>query len=258
MSLNQSLSHEQQQAAFMCTAPVCILAGAGSGKTRVITHRIAFLVREQGVKPQSILGVTFTNKAAREMRERVEKLLPYQGNEVLLGTFHGLAARFLRYYGDLVGISRDFLIYDEDDATRLVKKIINERYQLSKDELSAEVKKVLRRRDGAKEELEHNAKLERVDSIVALYQERLTKMGALDFSGLLIKFCELLENPEGARILCGRVRHVVVDEYQDINAIQARIIHILAQNADSVAIVGDDDQSIYGWRGASASFMQKF
>lgn len=94
MSSNQQLSHEQQEAAFMCTTPVCILAGAGSGKTRVITHRIAFLVREQHVRPQSILGVTFTNKAAREMRERVERLLPYQGNEVLLGTFHGLAAKF--------------------------------------------------------------------------------------------------------------------------------------------------------------------
>ena len=164
----------------------------------------------------------------------------------------------MRYYGDLVGVTRDFLIYDEDDATRLIKKIINERYQLDKDELSAEVKKVLRRRDNAKEELEQGAKFERVDSIVALYQERLLKMGALDFSGLLIKFCELLENPEGARILCGRIRHVVVDEYQDINAIQARIIYILARNAESVAIVGDDDQSIYGWRGASASFMRKF
>jgi DNA helicase-2/ATP-dependent DNA helicase PcrA len=258
MSLKQSLSLEQQQAAFMCAAPVCILAGAGSGKTRVITHRIAYLVREHKVRPQSILGVTFTNKAAREMRERVEQLLPHQGNDVLLGTFHGLAARFLRYYGDLIGISRDFLIYDEDDATRLIKKIINERYKLSKEELSAEVKKVLRRRDGAKEEAEYNSKLERVDSIVALYQERLKKIGALDFSSLLIKFCELLENPEGARILCGRIRHVVVDEYQDVNAIQARIINILAENADSVAIVGDDDQSIYGWRGACASFMQKF
>lgn len=242
----------------MVSAPVCILAGAGSGKTRVITHRIAHLVKDQGVSPHTILGVTFTNKAAREMRERVERLLPYQGNDVLLGTFHGMAARFLRYYGDLVGVSRDFLIYDEDDATRLIKKIINERYQLSKDELSAEVKKVLRRRDVSLENEEHSAKLERVDSILAIYQERLTKMGAVDFSGLLIKFCELLEHEEGARILCSRIRHVVVDEYQDINAIQARITHILAHKADSVAIVGDDDQSIYGWRGASAHYMQKF
>jgi DNA helicase-2/ATP-dependent DNA helicase PcrA len=258
MTEQQALSAEQQQAALMVAVPICILAGAGSGKTRVITHRIAHLVKHMGVEPRSILGLTFTNKAAREMRERVERLLPYQGNDVMLGTFHGMAARFLRYYGDVVGISKDFLIYDEDDATRLVKKILRERYDLSKDELSAEVKKIMRFRDAEKLAAEKTASSERAEHILQLYQERLTKMGALDFSGLLLKFQELLQNEEGLRIIGGRVRHLLVDEYQDTNAIQSNIVHILAKQADTVAIVGDDDQSIYGWRGASAHYMQKF
>lgn len=260
MPQNQPLSHEQEQAAFTYDAPICILAGAGSGKTRVITHRIAHLVKERGVSPHNILGVTFTNKAAREMRERVERLLPHQGRDVLLGTFHGLAARFLRHYGDLVSVDRDFLIYDEDDAGRLVKKIIKERYDLSKDELLAETKKVLRFRDTDKYLNGNDVTVagERAALILEVYQERLQKMGALDFSGLLKKFCELLESDAGGRLMCERVRHLVVDEYQDINAVQAKIVYILAKAADSVAIVGDDDQSIYGWRGASAHFMQQF
>jgi DNA helicase-2/ATP-dependent DNA helicase PcrA len=250
------LSFEQEQAALSFDAPICVLAGAGSGKTRVITHRIAYLVKEKKINPRQILGVTFTNKAAREMRERVEKLLP-MGHEVLLGTFHGLSARFLRYYGDLVGVDRDFLIYDEDDSARLIKNIIKERYELSKEELSAEVKKVLRLREKQEPE-EVTASKERIYLILDIYQERLQKVGALDFSLLLKKFSELLENQDGLRLISERVRHLVVDEYQDINFIQAKIVHILAKNADSVAIVGDDDQSIYGWRGASAHFMQKF
>lgn len=258
MSHQQTLSPEQILAAFTFDAPICILAGAGSGKTRVITHRIAHLVKERGAFPYNILGVTFTNKAAREMRERVEKLLPYGGREVLLGTFHGLAARFLRMYGELVNVDRDFLIYDEDDAERLVKKIIKERYDLPKDEMSLFVKRVMRLRETDTVVEAATSTQERTVLVHDIYQERLGKMGALDFSGLLKKLAELLEHEEGSRILCDRVHHLVVDEYQDINAIQAKIVHILASRAQSVAIVGDDDQSIYGWRGASAHFMQFF
>jgi DNA helicase II / ATP-dependent DNA helicase PcrA len=260
MPHNNSLSLEQTRAAYTFDAPICILAGAGSGKTRVITHRIAHLVKERGADPRSILGVTFTNKAAREMRERVERLLPNVGRDILLGTFHGLAARFLRYYGDIVSVSRDFLIYDEDDATRLIKKIINERYDLSKEEMSAEVKKVLRFRnkENNKTAQEISIAHERAAIIVDIYQERLQKMGALDFSGILDKFLALLESEQGLYVISQRVRHLVVDEYQDINDVQAKIVHILAKCADTVAIVGDDDQSIYGWRGASAHFMQYF
>lgn len=260
MPHSTALSSEQIRAAYTFDAPICILAGAGSGKTRVITHRIAHLVQERGAKPYEILGVTFTNKAAREMRERVERLLPNLGRDVLLGTFHGLAARFLRYYGDLVSVSRDFLIYDEDDAQRLIKKIINERYDLSKEELASEVKKVLRfrNREAIKGSQEISLANERAGNILEIYQERLAKMGALDFSGILDKFLELLQNEQALSLITNRVRHVVVDEYQDISEVQARIVHILASHAETSAIVGDDDQSIYGWRGASAHYMQHF
>ena len=258
MAYTSALSIEQQQAALMIDAPICILAGAGSGKTRVITHRIAHLVKDVGVDPRSIMGLTFTNKAAREMRERVERLLPYQGNEILLGTFHGIAARFLRYYGDFVGVQNDFLIYDEDDVTRLIKKILKERYELAKDEVNAEVKKVMRFRDSDQIEREKTATSERAEQILQLYRERLKKIGALDFSSLLYKFYELISHEEGLKKVSSRVRHLLVDEYQDTNALQSNIVHTLAKHCDSVAIVGDDDQSIYGWRGASAHFMQKF
>lgn len=254
----RSLSQEQTNAAFAFSGPICILAGAGSGKTRVITHRIAHLVKERHALPYQILGVTFTNKAAREMRERVEKLLPSQGSSVVLGTFHGLSAKFLRSYGDLVGVDRDFLIYDEDDAERLLKKIIKERYDLSKDELSGLIKKIFRLRDDDKSQTATRSDNDREVQLLDIYRERLTKIGALDFTHLLKKFYQLLSHDEGRRIICARVRHVVVDEYQDINDIQAKIVHILVQHADTAAIVGDDDQSIYGWRGASFHYMQEF
>lgn len=255
-----SLSDEQKIAAYTFDAPICVLAGAGSGKTRVITHRIAHLVREKGVMPRNILGVTFTNKAAREMRERVERLLPNGGREVLLGTFHGLSARFLRSFGDAVGVDRDFLIYDEDDATRLIKSILKEAYHLSKEELAQETKRVLRLRESERPKRGdgRSSADERSLSVHDAYQERLHRMKALDFFGLLKKFYELLLSDEGGDLLRKRVRHLVVDEYQDISTIQSDIIHALAKKADSVAIVGDDDQSIYGWRGASAHFMQHF
>lgn len=258
MSTILNLSQEQKNAALTIDGPICILAGAGSGKTRVITHRIAYLIKDLKENPRSILGLTFTNKAAREMRERVEKLLPNIGHEINLGTFHGIAARFLRYYGSIVGIENDFLIYDEDDAVRLIKKILKEKYDLAKDELSAEVKKVMRFREEGAISREKTAASERAEIILELYQERLKQMGAVDFSGLLKKFHELLCNEEGLLAISNRINHLLVDEYQDTNAIQSEIVHILAKKVKTVAIVGDDDQSIYGWRGASAHFMQKF
>lgn len=257
MSQLQSLSEEQVKAAFFYDAPVCILAGAGSGKTRVITHRIAYLVKEHHVPAYQIMGVTFTNKAAREMRERVEKLLPISGKDVILGTFHGLAAKFLRYYGNIIGIDKDFLIYDEDDATRLIKNIIKERYQVDKDELKLLTSKVLKLR--GKDSIDDgDVKHEKAFKLTQIYQERLDKIGAVDFMGLLKKFLQLLKSEEGSRVIGQKVRHLVVDEYQDINDIQAQIVYCLAKNAQSVAVVGDDDQSIYGWRGASAKYMQQF
>lgn len=251
---HQDLSPEQAQAAFNLDSPTLILAGAGSGKTRVITYRMAYLVKECGVNPYNILGVTFTNKAAKEMRERMNKLLPDLGHNMLLGTFHGLAARFLRYYGDIISLSKDFLIYDEDDSTKVIKNIINEHYDLTKEELNLLIKKILKLRNKESSLISNKSDM----NILKLYYDKLAKIGALDFNLILAKFLDLLKDSSGADLITKRVRHVVVDEYQDINDIQAKIVHILAASAQTVAIVGDDDQSIYGWRGASAKFMQQF
>lgn len=255
--MSHNLSSSQQLAAYCFDAPVCILAGAGSGKTRVITHRIAHLVKEKNANPASIMAVTFTNKAAREMRERVAGILGEEASKpILLGTFHGIAVRFLRYYGDYVGIPNNFLIYDEDDALKLIKRLIKERYALSKTELSDFVSEVWQvRKYGVKKNKIADTKAEK---IFEAYVDEMRRINALDFDDLLVSFLDLLENEETFQRISSKVRHLLVDEYQDVNLVQSKIVHLLSMHAQSVAIVGDDDQSIYGWRGADAGFMSKF
>jgi DNA helicase-2/ATP-dependent DNA helicase PcrA len=255
----QPLSPEQTQAAFCFDAPICILAGAGSGKTRVITHRIAHLVNDLKVPPWQILGVTFTNKAARELRERVELLLPQAQGQVLLGTFHGLSAKFLRMHGEVIDVNNNFLIYDEDDSVRLIKQILKEKFDLTKEELQTKTKQVLNLKHRGKSTDPSAAKSpDFCSEVLRIYYERLKKVGAVDFDLLLEKFLELLQSDEGLMRVCSRVKHIVVDEYQDINATQSQIVKLIAEHCDTAAIVGDDDQSIYGWRGASSTFMQEF
>lgn len=254
MDILQNLSPEQRDAAIEIDVPVCILAGAGSGKTRVITHRIAYLVEHIKVNPYHILGVTFTNKAAKEMKERVQKLLPLEGISVNLGTFHGLAARFLRFYGHLVDVPEDFLIYDEDDCEKLIKKIIKQYFKLDKDETKTQINRVLR----AKDQDKITGLDQRTAQILDIYYEEMIKAGAIDFNGLLRKFLALLQNDQGFSIMKSRVLHLMVDEFQDINETQSQIVNLLAKGAKTCAIVGDDDQSIYGWRGASAQYMHNF
>ncbi len=254
--MSTSLSIEQEQAAFIFDRPVCILAGAGSGKTRVITHRIAHLINNKMALPYEILGVTFTNKAAKEMKERVALLLGDQAFDVNLGTFHGLAAKFLRYYGEFIGIERNFLIYDEDDATRLIKKIIRESYVLGKEELADLVAQVLSLKNSEKVNNSFNSHKAR--AVLDIYLAQTKQINALDFNQLLKSFLDLLQNKEAYERISYKIKHLLVDEYQDINLVQSQIINLLAKNAKSVAIVGDDDQSIYSWRGASSKFMSDF
>lgn len=258
MADKQSLSQEQSLAAYTFEAPVCILAGAGSGKTRVITHRIAHLVKDLGVQAWQILGVTFTNKAARELLERVQHLLPEQNSQVLLGTFHGLAAKFLRMHGDILGMERNFIIYDESESERLIKQIIKEKGEFTKDELNQRLNLVLKYKESNKTGVHVVKNQDFIEQVLFTYYERMKKIGALDFDGILLTFLELLKHDEGLMRVCSRIKHIVVDEYQDINLVQSQIVKLIAEHADTVAIVGDDDQSIYGWRGGSASFMQEF
>lgn len=256
------LSGEQLAAATRLDGPVCVLAGAGSGKTRVITHRIAWLILEKNVGPENILAVTFTNKAAGEMKERVARLVPGLGFKVQIGTFHGLAARCLRKWGRAVGMNPSFVIYDADDAHRLLQRIVVDELNLEKDTTRGIGNLIdswqcegLLPDDVPKG---HDLLFDWALRAYAIQRKRLDEMGALDFGGLLLKWRELLRTSDAGKFVKEGVRHVLVDEYQDVNAVQAEIVLAFGQSAESIAVVGDDDQAIYGWRGASASNLRKF
>ena len=261
MDLRTLLSPPQYEAATCLDAPVCILAGAGSGKTRVITHRIGWLMTEQRVPAESILAVTFTNKAAGEMRSRVEALVPGRGGRVQLGTFHGTAARLLRRYGRIVDLDPSFVIYDADDADRLLQRVLTGDLNASKDLTGPVSRKIdswqsagLAPGDVPKE---HDLVFDIAIRAYDRYLEKLKEARAIDFGGLLVKFNELATGKD-ADVLRKRIRHILVDEYQDVNEVQAGIVLGLGRDAETCAVVGDDDQAIYGWRGASADNLKKF
>ena len=261
MDLARALSKEQLEAATRLSAPVCILAGAGSGKTRVITHRIAWLLEDKRVAPESVLAVTFTNKAAGEMRHRVEALVPGRAWQLQLGTFHGLAARLLRRYGRIVDVDPGFVIYDADDAHRLLQRIVEGDLNLAKD-TARPIGSMIDswQSEGLlPDDVPTGSELlfEHALATYRLYLQRLQEMGAVDFGGLLLKLRALVMSADGAG-LRRRIRHVLVDEYQDVSQVQADIVLAFAREAETVAVVGDDDQAIYGWRGASADNLKKF
>ena len=261
MDLRDLLSPPQYEAATCLDAPVCILAGAGSGKTRVITHRIAWLMTTQRITAESILAVTFTNKAAGEMRRRVESLVPGRGGRVQLGTFHGTAARLLRKYGRVVDLDPSFVIYDADDAERLLQRVITGDLNASKDLTGPINRKIdtwqsagLLPADVPKE---HDLVFDTAIKAYDRYLEKLKESRAIDFGGLLVKFRQLACGKD-SDVLKKRIRHILVDEYQDVNQVQADVVLGLGREADSCAVVGDDDQAIYGWRGASSDNLKKF
>ncbi|MCM2357500.1 MAG: UvrD-helicase domain-containing protein [Geobacteraceae bacterium] len=255
MNLLHNLNPPQREAVLHGEGPLLILAGAGSGKTRVIVHRIVHLVRELGVPPWQILAVTFTNKAAGEMRERVERLLG--GGELpLIATFHSACARILRREIHHLGYQRNFTIYDDKDAERLLKEIVAEQ---GLDEKRFPAKSFAAAIDDCKnagrlpEELATGGDLfrEKLGRVYAAYQERLQKCNALDFGDLVMLTVRLFETaPEVLARYREKFRWILVDEYQDTNPIQYRLIRLLAGERRNLCVVGDDDQSIYRWRGA--------
>lgn len=254
MNLLHNLNPPQREAVLHGEGPLLILAGAGSGKTRVIVHRIAWLIREKGVPPWQILAVTFTNKAAGEMRGRVEKLLG--GGEVpLIATFHSACARILRREIKQLGYDGNFAIYDDRDAEKLLKEIVAE---LNLDEKRFPAKAVASVIDDCKNVGRLPADIpsgdffmEKVGRIYAAYQERLKKCNALDFGDLMLLTVRLFETvPEALERYRERYRWILVDEYQDTNPIQYRLVRLLAGSRKNLCVVGDDDQSIYRWRGA--------
>ena len=254
MNLLHNLNPPQREAVLHGEGPLLILAGAGSGKTRVIVHRIAWLIREKAVPPWQILAVTFTNKAAGEMRDRVVKLLG--GGEVpLIATFHSACARILRREIHHLGYEGNFAIYDDRDSEKLLKAIVAE---LNLDEKRFPAKMFAAAIDDAKnagqmpDDLpDGDYFMEKVARVYTTYQERLKKCNALDFGDLVLLTVRLFETvPEVLERYRERYRWLLVDEYQDTNPIQYRLVRLLAGTRQNLCVVGDDDQSIYRWRGA--------
>jgi DNA helicase II / ATP-dependent DNA helicase PcrA len=260
-----SLNPVQQQAVTHRDGAVLILAGPGSGKTRVITHRIAHLVGVHNVHPWRILAVTFTNKAAREMRERVQYLLGESASDVHLGTFHAMCARWLRIDGACIGVDSSFAIYDDADQLAVMKQVLD---TLNVDPRSFPPRAILDAISRAKNELIGQEEFaDRVssygDEVVSrayrAYQSTLQSGIALDFDDLLIEALRLFrESPEAKEKYAGRYLHVMVDEFQDTNPVQYQLARELASEHGNICVVGDPDQSIYSWRAADARNVEYF
>ena len=253
-----SLNPVQRQAVQATKGPVLVLAGAGSGKTRVIAHRIAWLLGVEGINPRHVLAVTFTNKAAGEMRRRVEDLLLPAGiRPPLIATFHAACVRILRERARFVGLPPSFVIYDEEDRLSIVKEAMR---QLDMDERQITPASVVHRISHAKnhmlsveeaERLARTPREERMAQVYRLYEDRLRTVGGVDFDDLLLLVVKLLEtSPESLAWYRTLWTHVLVDEYQDTNRAQYRIIQLLTQEHRNLCVVGDPDQSVYRWRGA--------
>ena len=258
-TIYDTLNDRQKEAVLHIDGPLLILAGAGSGKTRVLTHRIAYLIAEKGVNPWNILAITFTNKAAHEMRERVDKIAGSEGGSVWVSTFHSTCVRILRRHIDRLGYDNNFTIYDADDQKTLIKEICR---KMNIDTKKVKERALLAQISHAKDELltpdemEMNAGADfnqkRAAQVYREYQAALRRNNALDFDDLICKTVELFQN-------CGdvlqsyqeRFRYIMVDEYQDTNTAQFKFVSLLASRYENLCVVGDDDQSIYRFRGAN-------
>ncbi|HBT50073.1 MAG: Superfamily I DNA and RNA helicase [Caldanaerobacter subterraneus] len=260
-----NLNEQQKEAVTTTEGPLLILAGAGSGKTRVLTHRIAYLIKEKKVSPSNILAITFTNKAAEEMKTRVENLLGYVG-DLWVSTFHSACVRILRRDIDKLGYDRNFVIFDTTDQKALVQECLKE---LDLSEKQYPIKMVLSAISSAKDKMVYpddyidffgdTYRNRKIKEIYKLYQHKLKKINALDFDDIIIKTIELFkENPEILEFYQRKFRYIMVDEYQDTNTPQYYFVNLLAQRHRNLCVVGDDDQSIYGWRGADVRNILNF
>ena len=259
MSIYDTLNEQQKKAVFTTSGPVLVLAGAGSGKTRALTHRIAYLIDEEGVDPYHIMAITFTNKAAGEMRERVNALVGHGSEQVWVSTFHSSCVRILRRYIDRLGFDNHFTIYDTDDQKGIMKEVCK---KLSIDTKTLKERTILNAISSAKDELISPVEYEmqnpgdyigsRIAKAYREYQDTLRKNNALDFDDLIMKTVELFKNdPQVLESYQDRFRYIMVDEYQDTNTAQFELIRLLAAKYRNLCVVGDDDQSIYKFRGAN-------
>jgi len=259
-----SLNDEQRNAVASPAKNLLVLAGAGSGKTRVLVHRIAWLIEAEHVSPFAVLAVTFTNKAAREMRGRIEELLGHSYGGMWVGTFHGLAHRLLRSHWQEAGLIEDFHILDADDQLRLIKRIIR---SLRIDEEKWHAKQCQWYINSQKDEGLRAINIEHFEDdytktmleVYKAYEAACERGGMIDFGEILLRAHELwLKKPQILAHYQNRFQFILVDEFQDTNSIQYAWLRVLAGRKNQLMVVGDDDQSIYGWRGAKIENIQKF
>lgn len=259
MSIYDTLNPPQKEAVFHTEGPLLILAGAGSGKTRVLTHRIACLMEEKGVNPRNILAITFTNKAAQEMRERVDKLVGMGAESIWVSTFHSACVRILRRHIDFLGFDNHFAIYDTEDQKTVIKEVCR---RLNIDTKIYKERTLMAKISHAKDELISPEEMElnaggdfnekKIAAVYKEYQATLRKNNALDFDDLIVKTVELFQNcPDVLEYYQERFQYIMVDEYQDTNTAQFKFVSLLASKYQNLCVVGDDDQSIYKFRGAN-------
>lgn len=266
MSKYDTLNPMQREAVFHTEGPLLVLAGAGSGKTRVLTHRIAYLIEEKRVAPWNIMAITFTNKAAAEMRERVDKIVGEGAEAIWVSTFHSSCVRILRRFIDRLGYDTNFTIYDGDDQKTLMKQVLK---KMQADPKQFKERAVLSRISAAKndritaDEFEQQVgadfREKKIAQIYREYQKELKKNNALDFDDLLVKTVELFEaNADVLEYYQDKFRYIMVDEYQDTNLVQFKLVDLLAKKYRNICVVGDDDQSIYKFRGANIENILSF
>ena len=265
MSILDGLNKEQREAAERIDGPVLILAGAGSGKTRTVTYRIAHMIKEKGISPLSILALTFTNKAAREMKERAEALVGNDVHNLQISTFHSFSVRLLRIYGDRLGYGSNFNIYDTDDQKSLINKIMKEINILddtTPGKVAGRISKLKEKGIDAKT-LEQEVDIKVPSNrgfceIFKRYEEVLKSSNSMDFSDLILNANKVLNDPVVLERVQDRYRYIIVDEYQDTNNLQYEIINKISRKYKNICVVGDEDQSIYAFRGADISNILNF
>ena len=258
MKYTEGMNERQKEAVLATEGPLLVLAGAGSGKTRVLTHRIAYLVEELGVSPYSILTLTFTNKAANEMKERIRNLIGEKANDLWAGTFHSVCVRMLRMNIENIGYDSNFVIYDTTDQKTLIKDCIKEKNLNDKmfdpasilNFISSQKDKMISP-EMHLNEFSGDYKEKQKGELYALYQKKLKMNNALDFDDLICKTIELLmENSEVREYYQNKFKYILVDEYQDTNKAQYMLVKLLSGKYKNICVVGDADQSIYKFRGA--------
>ena len=254
LNLLEKLNDKQREAASQIDGSILILAGAGSGKTRTITYRIAHMIENVGISPYSILAVTFTNKAAKEMRERVEELVGDIAKACTISTFHSFGMRLLRMYGKEVGYNSNFTIYDTDDQKRIVKAILKGQnlsingVKLTERDLVSMISKI---KEQIKTLDEYSVMNKQIVEVYDKYNRALLESNAMDFSDILLNTYKLLQKPEILEKVQNKYKYIMIDEYQDTNNLQYKIIDLIARKSSNLCVVGDENQSIYGFRGAN-------